>query len=210
VADVTKYPFSTCGKLFFKVEGEPRWGTAFVVGRRGLFTAAHNLLDELGPTTDVEFLLQYEDGRSAGTWVPDPGQVFIPPEWQPPKATATFDFAAFRTTVDLPVDRCGVLGFQPTLDLPQRLPAMALGYPYLAGGSEAMWECRSAGSWSIVLSMLGSNFTDGAGGGPWVASVAGQTRVVGATAQSFEEDALLTSPPFNDEVRQYFNLVSGP
>jgi hypothetical protein len=57
--------------------------------------------------------------------------------------------------------------------------------------------------------MLSSNFTDGAGGGPWVASVAGQTRVVGSTAQTFEEDELLTSPPFNDEVHKYVNLVSG-
>ena len=69
--DLTKFPYQSAGRLFFDVKGTAYTGSAYVADWNGakniLFTAAHNLLDDVGgkpvASTDVIFIPAMKDKK---------------------------------------------------------------------------------------------------------------------------------------------------
>ena len=207
VEDVTRYPFSTVGRLFFRQGGQAYWGTACVIGRRGVYTAARNLWDKGAASTDVEFWLQYEGGKSLGKWEPDPGAIYYPEGWKT-QGTASFDYAVFKTSADLPVDRIGELPFGASAAVARGTPLTAIGYPGGPFDPEWMWQCQGALDSALpFLSLMQNRMAEGSGGGPWTMEAGGAARIIGSMGQLIPEYDLASSPPFDANVEQYFQKI---
>jgi hypothetical protein len=207
VPEIGTYPFSTVGRLFFRQNGKRFWGTACVIAKRGIYTAARNLWDDGAASTEIEFWLQYENGDCLGRWVPDAATIRFPPQWETER-TATFDYAVFGTTVDLPVNTTGALAFGMSRGITAGTPCIAIGYPGEPFDPEVMWQCRGVIDYTLIfLSQMQNRFTDGAGGGPWIVEHAGMPAIVGSMGQLLPAYDAATSPPFDDSVKQLFQTV---
>jgi V8-like Glu-specific endopeptidase len=207
VSDVTVYPYSTTGKLLYRQHNESWYGTAFIVGARGILTAAHNLWDAGEASTSIEFYPQYTGGHSLGVWQPELNQIHIPPDWEQPCATTTFDFATFRTTEPLPIDRTGALSYLPSAGVAQGRQCLTIGYPGGSFDAEKMWQCTGSIDYCLwFLSQMQSNFTAGAGGGPWLVQEDTRWYVIGTTGRTYGE--VVTSPPFDATVQHYVDMVT--
>ena len=67
VSDMTQYPVSCVGKLFMREGSSDYVGSAWVIGDRAIFTAAHCIFDDNGTFfDDVVFQPQYRNGSSLG------------------------------------------------------------------------------------------------------------------------------------------------
>jgi V8-like Glu-specific endopeptidase len=204
VGNVAKFPYSAVGCLFFLQNGKPFSATACVVAKNIVFTAAHNLWDGGVVSTDIVFQPQYKDGSGLGSWTADPQHIVIPEEWKT-EGTATFDFAAFRTTTELPIDKTGML-VPNTAGVAAGTSCRAIGYP---DGKE-MWE--SIGPLDYALSFLAqmeSDLAAGSGGGPWLTELAGVPAFIGCTAQNYPEFDLIVGPPFGSSVHQVISAAGG-
>lgn len=69
VTDMTQLPFSYVGKLFMREGNNNYVGTAWVIGDRAIFSAAHCMFDDNGTFfDDVVFQPQYRNGNSIGSF----------------------------------------------------------------------------------------------------------------------------------------------
>jgi V8-like Glu-specific endopeptidase len=204
VANVTVFPYSAVGCLFFMQNGKPFSATACVVGKNVVFTAAHNLWDDGNVSTDIVFQPQYKDGSGLGSWTPDPQHIVIPDEWKTQR-TATFDFAAFRTTAGLPTDKTDIL-VPHIAKLTAGTSCRAIGY----ADGKVMWESIGALDYAMsFLAQMESDLAAGSGGGPWLTELAGGPAFIGCTAQNYPEFDLIVGPPFGSSVQQVISAAGG-
>lgn len=69
VSDMTEFPYSYVGKLFMREGNSNYVGSAWIIGKRAIFTAAHCLFDDNGSFyDDVVFRPQYRNGDSPETY----------------------------------------------------------------------------------------------------------------------------------------------
>lgn len=179
VERMAAYPFAVTGKLFMRFpNGATYVGSAWVIGRRAVFTAGHCVFDAAsgGWATNVLFQPQYADGTAAGKWA------FTRPaalrEWVR-GGDLRFDLAC--GLVSDPVgDVTGQAGYAANDPSPPGV-LTAIGYPAEPSSrfpfdGERMWRSvgefdptrdPAAGSTSDRVVGMFNAMTGGCSGGPW-------------------------------------------
>lgn len=217
VTNTRLLPHSAVGKLIAHFSGGYGSGSAFVVGNRTVFTAAHCIDDN---PSRVEFI------PNVGPGDPNPSR-----RWAvkysyihrgylaTPSRDLRFDFAVCVTDpADDPV--MPVTGNLGWLTVPHGLPdCTAIGYPSdppRAGefGFDGiqMWQSRGPFLRSDAADLQGArnDMTRGCSGGPWVVDLgfAGGWRAVGLNShvRSFN-DRIMWSPVFDDDFVRMIRAV---
>lgn len=175
------YPYRTIGKLFLRRTDIPYNGTAVVVNKTGLMTAAHNLYNPTTKTwsTNMAFYPAYSDGYGPfDAWVFQPSDCYVSQQWYM-NGDYAYDLAFVRTGLggrygQLIGDVTGWLGLQINQKLDERTFWYNTGYPSEAipgynFDGEKMWECLGPFmGWSGYRISKGDNLSRGASGSPWL------------------------------------------
>ena len=176
VPDINKFPFSCVGKLFMR-EGDSNYvGSAWVIGERAIFTAAHCLYDDNGTFfDDVLFRPGFKDGSSP--------ERFSVVQMSIDSRYAAFDddhlkFDLGIAILDRPIsDLTGVAGYavNPTSQIAIGRSVTGVGYP--AGApfdGQRMFQStgsivRDSAPGSTIERFFGAenDMTGGCSGGPW-------------------------------------------
>jgi V8-like Glu-specific endopeptidase len=209
-----EYPARTVGKLFFNMGGNPYVGSAVVVNRVGIMTAAHCLLLNGQQATDIIFVPAYvEHNAPFGKWVID--RFFWPNAWaqnQVPGWDVGFctvkplqdgrgvgDVVGWAGVAWGSVAGCwNNVGYpaQPT----QRFPFNGQE-PWQSLGSRVEYAEAS------TIAKL-DNLTAGGSGGPWF--IAESPAIVNGLFSQFHVDSQINiSPKFDDWVGTFFSHVFG-
>lgn len=219
-----EYPYSTAGRLFFRIPNEGSFVcSGAVISPRLILTAGHCVHsgsgNEKGWFTNFEFVPAYRDGVAPfSIW--KGSSAFVTTPWYDGKGQVpnVADYALIETedqTID-GVSRkigevVGYLGFQTNRLIPNH--AHLLGYPVAFDGGERMHQVTAQsykrnGQYNTVL--YGSDMTGGSSGGPWImnfgAASSGQTGakeparnlVIGLTSYGYESLQLLGSSTLDD------------
>lgn len=208
VADRSEFPFSAVGKLYMRLNGIDQAGSAWVIGSRAIFTAAHCVYAEEGNDTwasRVLFVPQYHrGGEPVGSWAAN--SIHTLAGWARRGADMrAYDLGAVM--LERPIaPTTGAIGW---IAEPASVTAyMALGYPrdwvspqYPFDGEE-MWGCLGRASGGTAPRMA-NNLTRCASGGPWLVKQGNQIHAAGLT--SFRpQPQVAQSPRFG---RGFLNLV---
>lgn len=172
VPDVTKFPYSTVGKLVFDWDGDIYYGSAWVCARAGIFTAAHNLYDEGKQSSNVVFYPQYADGPSP-LGIAQMTVGWVPQVWYD-SGDPNYDMASGVIDENFG-DATGILPYTVNQPVVKDQPFIAVGYPAEPTPAhdyqgKFMWFSAGkleAGHPSSIISMS-SDFSEGASGGPWL------------------------------------------
>ncbi|TQL02690.1 serine protease [Cellulomonas sp. SLBN-39] len=204
-------PWKTVGKLFFRRDGQPYSGSACVVHKRGILTAAHNLTYHGVTATDLVFVPAYAAGaRPFGTWAIAAG--FAPQAWNvQANQIAAWD-VAMCTIKPLDGKEIGeVVGWAGMLWGAVASTWIDTGYPGkarpgFAFDGEHMW--RSLGSrlteqGPATIAKL-DDLTQGGSGGPWFDAQAPDV-VNGLFSHWVPDGQRVTSPEFGGWVGQLFH-----
>ena len=211
-----EYPYSTTGRLFFRIPNEGLFAcSGSVISLRLILTAGHCVHsgsgNENGWFTDFEFVPAYRDGVAPfSTW--KGSAAFVTTPWYVGNGTVpnVADYALIEVE-DQTVDGVprkigeivGYLGFQTNRLLPNH--AHLLGYPAAFDNGERMHQvtAQSFRKYDNNTALYGADMTEGSSGGPWIMNfgpaASGQTGnaeptrnlVIGATSYGF------TSPPLS-------------
>ncbi|MBZ0091973.1 MAG: serine protease [Sulfuricellaceae bacterium] len=166
VADVTKPPFNSVGKLSFKQGEEFFTGTAFVVSQKGLFTAAHNFYSDDQATTEAYFSLWTSGSdKEPSVWQLDLEQVKYPDGWTEDEelkddmavckiADESFASAAIPLAVS-----------EKDFKKPETIPSTAIGFPT---DTDDMYETSAEAIATSEGHVMKGGFDIGASGGPWI------------------------------------------
>ncbi|MGL6074925.1 MAG: trypsin-like serine peptidase [Fimbriiglobus sp.] len=177
VEDLTVYPYSVVGKLFMAFPGGNSVGSAWVIGKRAIFTAGHCLFGrrEGGWASNVQFVPQFANGQTIGTWTVT-------------KMTAlkeyvnndnlVFDMACGILDRDIG-DVTGIAGYSLNIDTRTLGEIIGAGYParpqdgFPFNGTE-MWRSvgklasdATAGSTKERNIGAFNDMSGGCSGGPW-------------------------------------------
>jgi Trypsin-like peptidase domain len=197
-------PYSATGKLFTRVSGGVGHGSAFVLGHRLVFTAAHCV--DGGQA--VEFVPGYLSDGSVRKWKMKfwfIHQAYL----KAPGGDLRYDFAICITDpADAPIQPAtGTLGW---LSEPHgQADCVSIGYPMspptaLGFDGNRMWQSRGGFLRSDAESLVPARngMTRGCSGGPWVVNlgIAGGWRAVGLNShvRSFD-DQVMYSPAFDED-----------
>ncbi|HWM90114.1 MAG TPA: hypothetical protein VN493_05055 [Thermoanaerobaculia bacterium] len=172
VPDPDVYPWRAIGKLFFTADGVDYVGSACVISRDGLLTAAHNLYDVRTKTwsDDLWFYPAYNGGSSVyGSWRWD--KMWVPDEWSKLDQEAyDVGLLRMRTSGGRSVgDVVGWLGY--SVDRTVERSWIDVGYPSDEYEGKRMME--EEGAYTRMLDsnkVVGKqgNMSGGASGGPWL------------------------------------------
>jgi V8-like Glu-specific endopeptidase len=205
VSDVRTLPYSAAGKLLTQVPGGVGHGTAFVLGYRLVFTAAHCVVNGHG----VDYI-PYFNGSSPGSRRWKMKYWFIHNQYMKSGSPDyRYDLAICITDpADDPImPTTGNLGW---LSVPHgQQECLAIGYPMSPPKSfnfdgNRMWSSRGAflRSDSDSLSAARNEMTQGCSGGPWVINLGsvGGWRAVGLNShvRNFS-DNIMYSPTFDED-----------
>lgn len=211
VDGTTNFPYRAVGKLFVRVGGADRSGTAFVIGERAIVTAGHCIFPDMGGqwADEVMFAPHYANGSPAGQW--HGRKLHILAGWQAQGSDARcYDIGGIL--LDRPVEPVTQrIGWYANI-APQQGLFQAVGYPrHWVSPShdfdgEEMWRCTGDQLASGAILKMANNMTQGASGGPWLIARGGQIYANGLNSfrQSSEPDAL-ASPYFG---AGFVNLVT--
>lgn len=214
VQDPQAYPYRTVGKLFFVLDGKPRVGSAVVVDRLGIMTAAHCLLLGRNEASNIVFVPAYTAGAAPyGTWkitravfntawartmesAWDVGFCTVAPDDQGRGIGDVVGRAAVRW------DRIGNawndIGY----------PAKAIpGFPF---DGQHQWQSLGGRAADTLPSTITKhdNMTAGGSGGPWF-TVEDPRVVNGVLSQYIKEGELNVSAEFGDWVGRLYHHVFG-
>jgi V8-like Glu-specific endopeptidase len=179
VEQLTAYPYAVTGKLYMRFpNGAMAVGSAWVIGRRSIFTAGHCLFDANsgGWATNVLFQPQYRNGQSAGKWV-----VTLPAalrEWVT-RGDLRFDMACGVVNKVIG-DKTGQAGYGANDPSAAGL-ITAVGYPAERTrrhpfNGEQMWQSvgrydptrdPAAGTTADRIVGMFNDLSGGCSGGPW-------------------------------------------
>lgn len=214
VANPEEFPKRVVGRLFYSVDGQPRWASAAVVNNKGILTAAHCILFDGKKAENIRFIPAYTDGAAPyGSW--DIDQCFWPNAWAKNQVTA-WD-VAFCTIRPNPLsnknigDVTGFAGMRWGIStecwVNVGYPAQPIpGYDF---NGKHMWQCRGSKIASVEASTVvkKGNLTAGGSGGPWF-MVCGDQRIInGVFSKYFIDQQINTSPEFLPWVGEFFNHV---
>lgn len=202
VSNLTIPPYSAVGKLFFMdVYGGEGVGTAWIVGESIIATAGQCIgeydEEEMMPlwSHHMMFCPQYSGGQSPlgrysmktyfglEGWLetPDIGEEV----WN-------YDLAMCLTRDPMPLDKTGILSFEPNVFTAVNTLVLALGYP---GDTESYQDSLYESNGQFLLNTdseseeLASNaLPEGANGGPWLVKLeSGLSTVLGLNTFKEEE-----------------------
>lgn len=187
-ADVTIPPFNSVGKLTFTQGGETFTGTAFVVSKNGIFTAAHNFYSDDKKTTEAYFAL-WVSGKdeNPSVWELDLGKVAYPENWEEDEELRD-DMAVCKILDESFALAAVPLGVSAkAFEIPEKIPSTAIGFP---SDTDDMYETSAEAIATGEGHVMKGGFDAGASGGPWID---GNTDVVfGITAEA--DDGDMSSP----------------
>jgi V8-like Glu-specific endopeptidase len=213
VANTAVYPQRTVGRVFFRRDGKDFFGSASVVNRRGIVTAAHLFQWGQSHSSDVVFVPAYDNGRAPfGVWRVD--NVLYSFRW-PHRQEPALD-VAFGTIGPVEGREIGnVVGWlQLETDVAPG-PASTwndMGYPCERTPShnfngETMWQSQGdfLGAVNGALSK-GDQLSGGSSGGPWFTG--GKPDQVSGV-QSFGNNAytISLSPHFGRWVKDMYDMI---
>lgn len=225
-----EYPYSTVGRLFFKIPGQGDFVcSGAVIYPRLVLTAGHCVHSgaggESGWFTNFLFVPAYRDGTAPySAW--QGSAAIVTTAWfngngQVPNAA---DYALIEVedqTVDgVPRrigDVVGYLGYQTHRLIPNHVHL--LGYPVAFDGGERMHQvaAQSYRKNSNETALYGSDMTGGSSGGPWIMNfgraASGQSggteparnQVIGVTSYGYEPSQLVGSSTLNDSFVSILN-----
>ena len=205
--DKYQFPYHCCGKLFFKKNGKPYVGSAAIVGKDLLLTAAHCVHSGVNGNFHTNFKFK--------PFYPMPYLTFkakrigIVGAWTQPRQRFPYsnDFAFIRTSS--PFLEFGNLGIIVSNRCP-RHNWIALGYPqsppytgdkmYMAEGGNC--ECGSG-----IVCMKENSMTGGCSGGPWLIKD-NSSYISGINSFTVEgRSGNMFSPAFDRHVKYLFNCM---
>jgi V8-like Glu-specific endopeptidase len=220
VAHPAQYPHRTVGKLFVRIGGEDRAGSAAVVNRSGILTAAHCVRDPYTGAwaTQVAFAPAFDNGVNPAFGLWPVGMMFVRNEWLVPPIDTSFDFSFCRVPSVEGVeigDLVGWLGIvvnRPDIRYwnDHGYPAAAIAhFPF---NGQRMWNC--AGDYSQLVGSTvfkDGNLTGGASGGPWIVQNDQGLFFANGTYSMFfgNPPTQNTSPYFRDVVMALFRDAFG-
>lgn len=222
-AKLYEYPYHSVGKLFFTLDGQEHTGSAAVVDRNGLITAAHNLYNREKKmwVNNVIFYPAYTNGHENakyGIWTARERAVVEPwIEGKTQKEADPFDvgFIKLNPRKQLPAQIGKVVGPLPLLvgmEPTEDTSWLTLGYPrsdYNLNGKD-MWQCK--GPWFYtgkgVITKEG-NFTYGASGGPWLFEQDSSYKINAVTSAKVPDLNLNTASYFGAWVEKFFHNYFG-
>jgi V8-like Glu-specific endopeptidase len=175
VPDRSRFPYSAVGKLFMTFNGTNYVGSAWVVGERAIFTAAHCIFDEKqadGWADRVLFIPQYYRGEEpVGRWAVIGLHTLR--GWTA-NGEDKFKYDMGAGFLDRPIsDRTGSFGWLANVP-PDQGPYQSIGFParYLSSDypfdGREMWRCNGRYLSGSNPVQMANNMTQGCSGGPWV------------------------------------------
>ena len=211
VGNTGQFPYSAVGKLFARVNGVPKFGTAFVVSDRCVVSAGHCVYDDVARAwvDMVAFAPRFADGAPAGLWKGVSLHTLAGWAAQVPNARA-FDMGG--VILEQPVSPVtGVIGWYANIP-PAQGPFHSVGYPiqwispqYPFDGKR-MWWCTGAQIQSSGMLRMANNMTTGASGGPWLIQRNDNIYVNGLNSfRLSNESNVLASPYFG---QGFINLMA--
>jgi V8-like Glu-specific endopeptidase len=178
VDDITIYPYSVVGKLFMAFPGGNSVGSAWVIGKRAIFTAGHCLFGrrEGGWANNVQFVPQFaNNSQTIGTWTVTKMTAlkeFVDND------NLEFDMACGILDRDIG-DLTGIAGYSLNIDTRALGEIIGAGYPARAqdgfpfNGAD-MWRSigklasdAAAGSTKERNYGAFNDMSGGCSGGPW-------------------------------------------
>lgn len=213
VADPRAFPARTVGKLFFRMNGADRCGSAVIVHRQGILTAAHCVLLE-GEATDIVFVPAYSGGEAPfGRWA-------ISRPWWSDRWAATRSVAhdvSFCQVLPRP-DGQGVgdvVGWVGVRLGTETRRWDDVGYPARATDrfpfdGQRPWQSRGVRLGAPVAGIVtkADDLTQGASGGPWF-PVDESTAVNGLNSAAHPRERAVLGPEFGDWVGTFYRHVFG-
>lgn len=214
VADPKKYPYSTCGKLFFRQGSQDLAGSASVVSRNVILTAGHCVHQGSGGSwsTNVVFYpsyplapalhFSYNFLAAFTAWTKD--------------GNRAFDYGMIWVDNN-PGGAVGWLGLLWNASTSGRIWD-AVGYPATPNppfDGNHMDEARGTFVSSATAGMIGlnnDNMEHGSSGGPWITDFNGATEYANGL-QSFhihDGDVVEYGPYFTADVKKLLDWISNP
>lgn len=209
-------PYMAIGKLFVRVGGTDRTGTAFVIGGNAIVTAGHCVFaDGIRQwAEDIIFVPRYANGSPVGQW--RASSLFTLSGWQMQGGNArAFDIGGvlLESPVEPATQRIGWFANGSA----QQNSFHAVGYPrhwvsprYDFDG-ETMWRCAGAQLSSGAIQRMANNMTQGASGGPWLIQRQGKIYANGLNSfRLSDETDGLCSPYFGTGFVNLATALSRP
>jgi hypothetical protein len=213
LTELSKPPYASAGRLFFRTETEDQFCTAeFTGSNKTLLTAAHCVRNRSGDWyTRFLFVQGYDDDgvKKQGVEV----ELSLVGTWHKYVTAGllntVFDYAFFRT------HRFSSRHWLQ-LGTPNPHPFwIAIGYPENAFGGrrlvQMMGPRKKESPIPGVVLMLGNPMTKGSSGGAWIANASlcpsSCSEVVGVMASQSFRDCAAISPLFNGETRDLMEAV---
>lgn len=176
ISNLTKFPFSTVGVLFFKQGGSSYRCSASVYGPNAIVTAGHCGSDGAGNwSTNMVFIPQYANGAAPkGQWTGTVITTFV--AWFD-NADLSRDWSIMQIKKKLGVSigtKVGYLGYAWNWGAEQHW--WEIGYPSAAPyDGKWMYSCQASFAYYSPFGLtapapvgVGCNQTPGCSGGPWV------------------------------------------
>ncbi len=211
-SDQDDLPYSATGKLFMTFDGVDYVGSAWVIGEKAVFTAAHCIFDHDngGWADNILFIPQFDaDAAPVGRWTSR--SVVALKGWTQDR-NFKYDMAGFVT--DRPIrSTTGSLGWLAN-HAPNQGPYQSIGYParpcpgYRFDGKR-MWQSIGGYIQGTNPIQMHNNMTQGCSGGPWV--VARNRNVYANGLNSFRYEAqpgTLYSPYFGDAFLKIYESIT--
>lgn len=215
VQSTDRFPYAAIGKLFARVAGVDRAGTAFVVGKRGIATAGHCVFADGARqwVSDVAFAPGYVGRAPHGLWTARSLHTLA--GWTAQGADARmYDLGG--ALLDRPIQNVtGAIGWLANIQ-PSTGSFHSVGYPRQWAAPQhpfdgtRMWRCIGQQLSSASGLKMANNMTEGASGGPWLIE---RDRAIYANGlNSFrrsDEPESLCSPYFGDGFANLMAILKG-
>jgi V8-like Glu-specific endopeptidase len=211
IANPQVFPYKTVGKLFFTMDGRDCCGSASVVHRCGILTAAHCLLFSGKPASKILFVPAYQNGKEPfGSWAIE--KSYWPTSWQNTPAPAwDVGFCTVKTDANKKGvgDVVGWLGvaWGSVAEIWNDMGYPAQKIPKFPFDGQEPWQSlgrRVAHNEPSTIAKW-DNFNKGASGGPWV--VPGTATVNGVHSADTANPLQKCGPEFGDWVGGFFRWV---
>jgi len=200
-------PYSAVGRLVTRFRristGEEfeTYGTAFVIGAKGLITAGHCLYYQGAEAVSAAFYPNFRGQPAPVRFTIS--EVAWHPQWAGDNSTLQWDFGACITK-EAVGSVTGMLGYKAGQEMPAGI-VRSIGYPARRGvnlpfDGKQMWESAGGAFARGVFRAVSSDLTQGASGGPWVVETPRGYRVVGHNSWvNSAENGIMHSPVYDED-----------